>query len=156
MHVAKKIDSFQAPSPTLQSAALLCATTLLPHNAVPLPPKTRRFCLFLTFSAGVDIFNMGTIRKVGCPQDPRPVLSTKACGYSYVPSACSFGFSICRETFFTRACLISNHRGSGAGYVGGVCNHGILNKERGLPYCKVVPLKTDAGASGFVAAISEM
>jgi len=77
---------------------------------------------------GVDIFNMGTNRKVGCPQDPRPVLSSKACSYS------------------------------GSPYAGTACGHGILNKERGLPYCRVVPLNTASGSktSGFVAAISEI
>ena len=51
---------------------------------------------------GVDIFNMGTVRKIGCPVDPRPVLSAKQCPASG-PTTCTYG---------------------------------ILNKERGLPYCR--------------------
>jgi hypothetical protein len=40
---------------------------------------------------------------------------------------------------------------------GTTCTYGILNKERGLPYCSFVPLKNDASAtSGFIAAINEV
>ena len=54
---------------------------------------------------GVDVFNMGTVRKVGCPVDPRPVLSAKQCPATTSPA---------------------------------ICTYGILNKERGLPYCRCV------------------
>jgi len=73
---------------------------------------------------GVDAFNLGTIRKVGCPVDPRPVLSTKQCPAT--PTAT-------------------------------LCTYGILNKERGLPYCNFVPLHTGASkTTGFVAAINDV
>ena len=35
--------------------------------------------------AGVDLFNLGSLRKVGCPQDPRPVLSTLHCPSCVIP-----------------------------------------------------------------------
>ena len=44
--------------------------------------------------------------------------------------------------------------GSGTGTT---CAYGILNKERGLPYCYFVPLKNAASStSGFIAAVSEV
>jgi len=76
-------------------------------------------------NCGVDLFNMGNVRKVGCPQDPRPVLSIKQCPVDTSPAT--------------------------------TCAYGILNKERGLPYCQFVPLKLAASStSGFIAAISEV
>ncbi len=94
---------------------MLYATTRLPQHLVPnavcSPRPKQRDCLpFIFAGSGVDIFNMGANRKVGCPQDPRPVLSSKACSYAaYVLVAFSFGCAVDRDsvpqqnTFFIRA-----------------------------------------------------
>jgi len=78
---------------------------------------------------GVDLFGLGTTRKVGCPVDPRPYLGSKG--------KC--------QPLATGVVSASN-----------LCERGVLNKEFGLPFCRFVPVGYGAlTTTGFLAKISD-
>ena len=114
-------------APSLTPPSLSIATKMM-QTVTAVRPSQHATTLSRTIShpaTGVDLFNMGNVRTIGCPQDPRPVLSIKQCPVDTTPAT--------------------------------TCAYGILNKERGLPYCQFVPLKLAASStSGFIAAISEV